>query len=386
MIRDFAPAFASDPSGKRVLIDPIYTKGFFDFVRQQGTVLMNNTDHPLQEFDLRLYASHPFSEEDKFPVVLARYIRQEFGASIAMVRPPLLFEGGDLIYDGLGTLFVSQRTLFLNGGDEDHLTKVFQEFYGVRSVHYLRELPWNLVNHLDYVMKFTDSKTLLIAEPYGELIDNEFRRRISWNIREALAFNKTYLNLHFPELEIISVPLIPAARDSEADFLNHVLRRLYCRVAYQLGLIPSEDQTHELNGLGEPEMQAIVTSIERETGFSDVRNPKNLDPVVQHYFSSTLEEFRSVYVDRRYYFRSYLNSLYLKNAQGKERFILPRYRPQSAEEASYMTEVETLVKSAYIKARPGAEIVWIDCDVIASNSGAIHCITQVLPKWPESSN
>ncbi len=56
-----------------------------------------------------------------------------------------------------------------------------------------------------------------------------------------------------------------------------------------------------------------------------------------------------------------------------------------AAEAVASPAIEAAVEAAYRKARPKAELVWIDSDYFAARNGEIHCVTQVLPQVESAS-
>lgn len=379
-IRDFAPIVATGPDGAPVFIDPIYTKSFYDFWRQQTFRFLRDPDQPVQEFSHRLYASHPFSRADRFPSELARTLRQESTRPIRLVRPPVFLEGGDFAYRGDGVLFTSQQTLFYNGGDEDTLTAQFKTYFGVSEVHYLRVLPRNRVEHLDYVLKFTDENTVLVGLPVSASASTDFQRRVSRQVEEVLRYNETYLKLNFPKLRIIPVPFLPASRDSEAEFLNNSRETLYRRLAADLQLLRGDEP--EGAPLDASVIRRIESKITADTGVNDTGSAANLARVIEHYYQTSLADLRSVYTDRQFYYRSYLNSLFLHSPDGRERFLLPRFRPLDATEAAALPAIEAEVEAAYRQARPKADVVWIDSDYFAARNGVIHCLTQVLPRLP----
>ena len=118
-----------------------------------------------------------------------------------------------------------------------------------------------------------------------------------------------------------------------------------------------------------------------DTGLLDLTTASNLDKALQHYLGRTLEQQLKRHQNEMKYHRSFLNSLYLVNEAGRERFLLPRFEPQNAAEKEWMPLAEKQAEAAYKQARPNAEIVWINADSMASADGAIHCTTHVVPEW-----
>ena len=124
----------------------------------------------------------------------------------------------------------------------------------------------------------------------------------------------------------------------------------------------------------------IEAKIAAASGVTETASPANLAQVIEHYYPTPLTDLRAVYTDRKFYYRSYLNSLFLRTPDGRERFLLPRFRPLDAVEAAALPAIEAEVEAAYRQARPNAELVWIDSDYFAARNGEIHCVTQVLPQ------
>ena len=94
-----------------------------------------------------------------------------------------------------------------------------------------------------------------------------------------------------------------------------------------------------------------------------------------------MQEQREIYADEDRYYRSYLNSLLVTNAGGRQRILIPRFEPVDEKEQEWMAEVEAKVENAYRTACPDAELVWIPSDVMARMGGAVHCTTHLIPDW-----
>lgn len=379
-IRDYFPIIARDPSGRPILIDPIYTKNYQDFAFLFSREDRQSERHTLVEPTLRLYASDDYSLEDRFPHELARYLRRSSTQPIRVVRPPLFLEGGDFAYDGRDNLFVSQRTLYDNGGDEDNFRELVRAYFNISNVHYLRELPDETVLHLDYVLKFLNPDTCLVGRPYSSYEDTHFRRRLSRETREVLAYNEAYLRKTFPDMTIVPVPFIPPARDSETEFLDYVREEFLHQLAWKKGFISRDAYLSETNAAQNPDLMVKLQSvILLEAGIMDLEKADALDKALDHFFKRTLDDLRFIYMDQKAYFRSYLNSVYLRTDSGKEMVLLPKFEPLDEEEALWMPKVEAEVEAVYRKVLPEAQLVWIPADVVAEYGGALHCTIQVLP-------
>ncbi len=381
-IRDYAPLYGSDTNGAIVVLDSRYTKSFSEYM--SAYFAKQDTPPPPAPGDsaLESYAYQLDSWEDRFPAEMARYIREQGAPPVKIVRPPVFLEGGDIVTDGRGNLVISMQTLYDNGGSEDQMARVAQEFFGQEQVHYLRQLPRSRVLHLDYVMKFTGPQTCLIAEPYTETLKTPFYRSLSEEVEAALEFNTRYMGKHFPDTKLIPVPMIPPTRDSEEVFLQTVRNGLEKYIAWTHGWI--EEETY-MAGTEKPlnkhTLDRVLAALLGDTGLLDLDTPENLDKAMQHYFGRTLAQQRFTHTDDTFYFRSYLNSLLLVNETGRARFLVPRFKPIDQYEEEWMPEVEERVEAAYKAALPGADVVWIHSDVMAAMGGAVHCTSHLLPVW-----
>ena len=188
-IRDYAPQYALDPKNGVVMLDPRYGKSLSDFL--QVEIVRHSGSETEDRFDASLdaYATNTMSWADTFPSKLAHRLRGKTFRPIKVVRPPVYLEGGDFTSDGQGNVFLSLKTLHINGGDADALRRTVRRYYGVGSVHFLRELPGEMICHLDYVIKFTGPGVALIAQDFPESFDKGFRGQLAEEIKEALAFN-----------------------------------------------------------------------------------------------------------------------------------------------------------------------------------------------------
>jgi agmatine/peptidylarginine deiminase len=384
-IRDYAPLQATDETGLPLFIDPVYTRKFQDYLLELPERWRALKDVPFPVASLRSYAVDPASLEDRFPAELARIVRAELDQPVRVVRPPFFLEGGDFHLDGRGNLFVSQRTLHDNGGDEARLSELFREYFGVQHIHYLRELPRSKVDHLDYILKFTDPDTVLLAQWPGFDGASRFDRDLYREIAAVLAYNEKVLRKARPELEIISVPFLPPARDSETVFLDFIRDKILRNLAWQNDWISPEVYRVE-NNLPLPSVaeKAVYRLLREKAGIRDLDTSGQLDRALLLFFDTSLADLREVYPDQQFYFRSYLNGVFLNNAQGESAFLLPRFQPLDGVDAARIAQAEQDVTRAFLRARPEAQISWIPADSFARRNGAVHCSTQVLPVFPET--
>ena len=383
-IRDYAPFYALDPDFGVILLDTFYT-------RNQSEFLMNEMPAPGRKDaaaffgnSMNAYAINTASWEDTFPSMMAHRLRGESFRPIRLVRPPIFLEGGDYILDGCGALFLSLGTLHQNGGDIEELNEKIRSYFGIERVHYLRELQGQgeTIEHLDYVIKFTAPGIALIAEPWKEITDTSYRRSLARETRKVLEFNEGYIRTQLPHIKLIPVPLLPPARDSEEFILNTIRDQLEKDIAFAQGWITEAVRNSDATTpLEEDILNKVEAYLMSSKGLLDLNKPERLEAAAMDYYYLSLEQLRKRHVDRLQYPRSYLNSLHLVNHEGRERFLIPRFKPLDAEEARWMPEVEAMVEKAYKKARPDADIVWIDADIMATGNGTIHCTTHTVPDW-----
>ncbi|MCC6414452.1 MAG: agmatine deiminase family protein, partial [Opitutaceae bacterium] len=94
-----------------------------------------------------------------------------------------------------------------------------------------------------------------------------------------------------------------------------------------------------------------------------------------------LADLEARHVKHAVAYRTYLNALLLHNAEGTRAVIIPRYKPQTPDEAPILAKMEQQVQTAFKEAFPGADLHWLDCDAIIDSFGAVHCITHTIPVW-----
>ncbi|MFP4542307.1 MAG: agmatine deiminase family protein, partial [Opitutales bacterium] len=94
-----------------------------------------------------------------------------------------------------------------------------------------------------------------------------------------------------------------------------------------------------------------------------------------------IEELIARHVEEQLRYRSYVNSLLLRTADGAAAILVPRYRPRDSAEAPLIARLEAQAAAAYREAIPGVEVLWIDCTSIADYLGAIHCLTATIPDF-----
>lgn len=320
---------------------------------------------------------------DATPVALMRHLNLKTANTVTLKRPPISLQGGDFIFDGGSNVFLSHETLQINGGDKDSLTAAFRRHVAPCDIHFLFPLPGSTPKHLDMVLKFVDPETVLVAEPPPppQSKESAYMRRLRFEIESVLAFNRRYLETHFPNLRIIGVPLLPVLDEPPARILNRVRWRVIARVCelHQLrvlNLLKGNDEGTARDGTE----AAVYAAIEKDLGSPNrLETLDELQSAALYYLRTDLNTFVETNVPFLTVYRSPINALQIINRKGVETFILPRFAPREGESASAMKRWESTVEMAYHNARPKAQIVWVNADAAAELQGGLHCMAITLP-------
>lgn len=319
-VRDYAPVFAINEDNNLCVIDAIYR-------------------------DIRIQDSSIVREKDDVsPVYLANYLFKD----ISIVKPPFQLWGGDFYSDGSGNIFTSIETLIMNGGDRNKINTLFQYYYGAKKIIYLTPLPGNTIKHIDMFFKIVNENTILIGE-YNEntiliggrkvnLQDNSYQyfKFIQKEAKKILEANYTELQEKFPEKKIIKLPMPPIDFEIDKD----------AKLSYENLLKTIENKMLSLYDDGKF-LEALA-----------------LEKILQEHKQKIVYElYHTIY-------KTYLNSIFIEGKGGKL-LLIPSYEG--------LSKIENEVKKKYEEAYPGARIVFINCDGIIKQFGAIHCITLLIP-------
>lgn len=323
---------------------------------------------------------------DATPTALKRHLSLRTGRELPMARPPISLQGGDYIVDGNGNIFISQETLFANGGDEATLRAAFRKYVGPFDLHFLFPLPGNTPKHLDMVLKFIDEKTAFIAAPpeLPEAPLSPYLRRLSFEIEKALAYNREYLGRHFPGITLIELPLLPLVDEPPARMLNRLRWRIIARVCELNGL----DVIQLMNGDDEKPRRreindAVLDALERDLGRPiKLETVEELQAAALHYLRLDLNTVIETNVPFLTIYRSPVNSSHLVDTDGREKFILPRFKSREGEDPAQIEGLHNLIEARVREARPKAVIEWVEADVAVDLQGGLHCMTVSLPAQP----
>lgn len=377
--RDYLPQYALGAKGRLVMLDP----GRIDFTSDptEALNLFSNPDvNPSATYYRQLQRN---LGDDVTPAYLASFIRTNYRYNLQLVRPPIALDGGDFITIGGDDVVLSQSTLRFNGGEDDSIEQVLNAYFGLKNVHYLETLPGYTIDHLDFILMPADASTILVAEPpprmdspqlYDSLLLDEVTR--------VLNDNRHYLEEHFPNKKLISVPMPPIPRTPRSEVLQEIRQQLLQELC-NIYLIKWSDIAGRPPG--DPVQKETQKQFERalvgQFGQVNFDNEKDLDRVARVVLGSSLADLEASHVKHAVAYRTYLNALLLHNTDGKRAVIIPRYKPQTPEEAPVIAKMETRVLAAFKEAFPDADLQWLDCDPIIGSFGAVHCITHTIPAW-----
>lgn len=255
--------------------------------------------------------------DDAAPLYFNEIVDAERHQYGVLVRTPLQLSGGDLAFSEDGQLFTSTRALEANGGDVRRFSRLARDYFGAWRVNFLRPLPQSIW-HLDMFVKFAGPGVVLLAELTDTARrDSDYLRLLSHEAAEALEWNRARLAERLPGVEVIRVPMPPI-------------------VLAGIGGLTESGRT----GLAELDWAVAQRGL----------HVKALAPVL---------------------YRSFLNSVYLNGGDGPSAVLVPRY--------SGFEALEPAVSRAYRRAYPGAEIRFIESDIMAEEFGGIHCVTVTIP-------
>lgn len=377
--RDYMPQYAIGKEGQRIMLD----SGRINFTTDpmEALKLLGSNDESAK--------AHYYEQvkvamgDDVTPFYLAEYLRNRYRYDLQVVRPPLYLDGGDFITLGSGDLILSASTLRYNGGNKDEFIPVVKEYFGQKNVHILTTLPGITIDHLDFIMMAADNSTLLIATPPPiQSSPQQYDSILAEQVGEVLIQNRHYLEEHFPDLKLISVPMPPLLRTPRSEVLNtirqKVLREL-CR-NYEISWEDIAERP-----VGDSKQKKAQSKFERslaaQFGKIDFNNDQHLDRMTRAVLDENLAQLEADFVRESVPYRTYLNATHLHNADGKEAVIIPRYKPRHEGEIEVLAQMEEQVLAAYRKAFPEADLHWLDSDSLIGNFGAVHCITHTVPDW-----
>ncbi|MFW7377394.1 MAG: agmatine deiminase family protein [Oligoflexus sp.] len=138
-VRDYGPMAVNEKTNERILIDPIY-----------------------RHFQTRV-------NDDRLPTNIASLLGEN-------VQPlPIIMDGGNMMVDGQGRLFMTERTYDWNAGrwTRQEVDEILKRTLGVREVYALPYArrgsgPADGTGHIDMFAKLLDACTVVVAETQSE--------------------------------------------------------------------------------------------------------------------------------------------------------------------------------------------------------------------------
>jgi len=370
-IRDFGPVFGFGAQDQLVAIDLAYRDPMKAL--EEAALKLGEPLDPLQDF-FNLHG-------DAAPVEVAAMLQTEYAIPVDIVRPPISMDGGDLLSDGRGNVFISRQTLVRNGGDLSALENAFRRYFGAKSLHILEALPGRTVPHLDMIMKFLDHETVVLPDFKGshEKAINPYLADLNRQARSAIEGNEAYLRTHFPDYKILKMPMPPILFKSREEIVAEAKQAFVRAVAVDKG-IATIDEVRDLTDVEKADLeQRALIAIRKEMPSADLSTFESLDAVLRRYGQVSLDAYIARYSEPETRYRSYINSVFLHTKEGRQAFLVPRFTSQDSRESALLKEWESEVEQVYKSAWREADIHWIQCDSMVTELGFLHCTTLTVP-------
>ncbi len=380
-MRDFGPQFAIGIEGSLILLDP----SVGDPGASRGLLFdVKTTEDPIQQhFKMveELGNLRGLEGSDRIPALMAGMLEAKWNVDTKLSRPPLFLQGGDFLPVSPKSALVSESTLRANGGTSQRFRKTVADYYGVEEIVFLENLPGKTIEHLDFVIQPIRENVILMAEPpRGIDGTRSYHRMLGRELKGSFTRNESAIRKAFPESEIVKVPMLPPALDSDQDVRRELFLTALQAFVSQERIAMRFDPAAALANWDAFEINPrIETKLNTEAGISSWRSEAGQERVIEKYLGKPFVELLAAHVEPQINYRSYVNSLYVKTADGGEVVLIPKFQPQDESEKALMAELESEVADAYRLACPEAEQVWIDCTVLTDFMGMIHCFTLTIP-------
>ncbi len=427
-IRDYGPLFIRDADGLICIADAVYrdVREEQDQTYQLDRFLKVPFSNLLDDMSVSETENTIRNEDDSVSIYLAFHLRQVHEQDIPIIRVPFQLSGGDIFADGMGNMFISYETLFINGGHREDLEIILKHYYGMKTVTCLETLPGATIKHLDMIFKPIDQNTFLVAD-YPEKVetDDVYMQYLHREAKRILDNNIRTLQKKFPERRLVKMPMPPLKRISQLpEFGLKLTINLFESSGYEspdilidspelwtlekfayffhLLVILDESVDEEIS----PKLLKVLGINEKTEHWDEYENILNAmvnkivheDKGVQEYLAKSyfenvpetdnenisiqegLKRLVADYIDKEvledpnnyvYVYRPYLNSTFLNGPSGKV-LLVPSYSGYEV----YENTVEQIYKEMF----PDTEIVFINSDEIIQQYGTIHCVTLTIPQ------
>ena len=376
-VRDTLPQYAIARSNRLVLIDSRSVDLTSDPTQLLGLLSDQRSEEPSRASRADRKLKQIFGD-DIAPSFLATYLRFETGEEVRVVRPPLALDGGDFISLSTDDVVVSESTLRYNGGRDDELRATIRDYFGVKRVHFLPTLPGRTIDHLDFILQGIDAGVVVIARPPPAPVQPRLHAaRLDDRIRKTLTKNRDYLRAHFPKLRIIELPMLPPIMAAPEQVREKIRQRITLRLAAQ-HRIDLDAYWH--GPPGNPAGAAAAAQLKRILAERfGAGTPTDFDRVAREVLGDSVANLEATFVEDQTIYRTYVNATLLRAVDGRTAIIIPRYHPRNDAERSMIAAMEEEVLRAYRAAVPEARLIWLDCDDLINEMGAVHCVTHTVP-------
>ena len=369
-IRDHGPLFASSHEGDLLILDNIYR------LLEPSNPRGNQTHDASQLLAKQRY------EDDLTPQSVGSYLRSKLDVEATLVKTPLHLHGGDFATDGKGNVFTSEHTITENGSDWDLIDRAFERYFGAKSSHVLNPPDGNTAKHLDLFFKIVSDDVYFLSKPPSKsFLDSSHDRFLSKQIAKTLENNRNYIRRNLPDAKVVELPMPSLLVKSRAEriqilrseLLNVVSKKAKINWDAVLSSDPNSPVVDEA-------YNAVSREMRKDTGVEiSLTNENDLGIAAQYYLGVGIDEFLDTYVNREAVYRSYTNSLIVRNVSLDTLILLPRFSPQDGESLEVYQDMEKSVEAAYLNIYPEAKLEWIDSDAITILGGSLHCMSISVP-------
>ena len=381
-VRDFGPLFGLNPSGSLIAIDNSYRPLIPESDSWSRAPM--DIDSPDLLGDLKGFEEFKLKNQQSeiVPLYVVKFIRQNLQVACELVRPPLYLQGGDYFTDGQNRFFISEDTVLANGGNLPVIQDIFRDYFGADELFVMNSFPGVSAKHLDMLMKLVSPNRMLLSEPPPVTRDNnQFSRRLANEVSGIQLRNEEYIRRSLPEMEILKVPMLPLTEEDLETVLAKTRAQIFANVCQEIGINYLDHFYLKRNN---PAKQVNIEAVHDYLAevFKkpiDFNKHADLELLARRYLNSDLATLLETDNGSKTVYRSYLNSLYILNSEGKSAWLIPRYAARGNESSEDIAAIEKQVERVFLTAYPQADFHWVNSDVMANSLGAIHCTTLKVP-------
>ncbi|RJP21600.1 MAG: hypothetical protein C4527_23180 [Candidatus Omnitrophota bacterium] len=430
-IRDYGPFFVTDKQHRIFVTDAVYRD--VRVANEQTYTFDSSFSAPLADVfgnvELGQAESMERNEDDSAAMYLVYHLNRRHENEVQNIRVPFQLCGGEIFFDGMGDVFLTSESLFINGGHRTDVELLLKYYYGMKNITYLDPLPGDAIKHLDMIFKPVNETTFLVAEYPNDVTDeNPYLHYLHNETRRILDNDAALLQRRFPNRRVVRMPMPAFERISKLpSYALQLTLHLFESGGYTIPAPLTETPerwtlrrfayfVYTLQKIGEyteSDQPAIIFDIlkkddsrrfvNEEEALLNQLVSKLLDDhpdLIQWIIESCRENVKnktSEYAvteeelsrfmignvfngaeeepgNYDYIFRTYLNATYINGASGKI-LLVPGYTGYE--------EMEGTVRQIYQDLYPDAEIVFINSDEIILQDGTIHCVTLTIPAFSE---